>query len=417
MAAPRIALLATLNSKGAEARVLAEAIREAGGEPLLIDVSLKPHDFPGADITGEAVAAAGGTDLASLEKLERSAAAEQQIVGGTKILLDVHREQDIAGVIGVGGANGCTIECGMMRALPTLFPKAMVSPVAATAAVEWYVAESNIAMFPTVGDISLNRITRAVLDQAAHAIVAMAAAYRPQSENSAAKPLVGVSSFGGTQPAVNRITERLEALGNEVIHFHASGPGGKALESLARRGELAGVIDLTTSELADLLGGGVYQPGPDRLTGAGAAGIPQVVVPGALDHTNFWVGKAPERYRDRAFYQYNVEILLMRTIAQEYEALGALMAERLSAAKGPTAVLIPTRGFSAHTVRTLHDLAGNDRGRWHQPQTDAVLTQILADRLPEGTVTELDLHINDEAFADACVDKFLELEELEGHKN
>ena len=408
MTTPKIAVLATLDSKRAEALYLCRAIRDAGGAPLLIDLSLKRHDFAGADITAQQVAAAGGTSPASLEALERSAAAESQIVGGTKILRELQSTDKISAAIGVGGANGCTLACGMMRALPALFPKVMVSPVAATAAVEWYVAESNIAMFPTIGDISLNRITETVMNQAAQAVTAMADGASAR-KNGASRPLVGVSSFGGTQPAVNRITERLQIAGSEVIHFHASGPGGKALESLARRGELAGVIDLTTSELADLLGGGVYQPGPDRLTGAGAVGIPQVIVPGALDHTNFWVGQVPAQYRNRDFYQYNVEILLMRTTAEEYERLAVFMAERLAAAAGPYGVLIPKRGFSAHTMRTMHDLDGNIRGPWLQPEVDAVLTEALKRLLPPGKVTTFDLHINDQEFADICVDKFLEL--------
>ena len=220
----------------------------------------------------------------------------------------------------------------------------MVTPVAATAAVQWYVAESDIAMYPTIGDISLNRVTRSAMTNAAYAVAAMARAWSRQ-DATARVPLLGVSSFGNTQPAVDRITERLEAEGFEVIHFHASGPGGRALEMLAASGELAGVIDLTTSELTDLVTGGVYSAGETRLTAAGAAGLPQVVVPGCLDFTNWWVGQVPEKFRQREFYQYNVEILLMRTNAEEFSSLGRLFGERLRAAKGPVSVLIPGGGM------------------------------------------------------------------------
>jgi uncharacterized protein (UPF0261 family) len=328
------------------------------------------------------------------------------IEGGIAIVRDRLARGGIGGVIGVGGANGSTMACAIMRALPLGLPKVMVTPVAATAAVQWYVAESDIAMFPTIGDISLNRITRAAMANAAQAVAGMARA-SARREAGPHPPLIGVSSFGNTQPAVDRITARLEAEGFEVIHFHASGPGGRALEQLAAAGELAGVIDLTTSELTDALTGGVYSAGETRLTAAGAAGIPQVVVPGCLDFTNWWVGQVPEKYRDREFFQYNVEILLMRTNAEEFAALGALMGERLRAAKGPVCVLIPTRGMSQLVGRQTFDVAGKARGLWEQPETDRVFVDTLKRHLPEGVIRELPCHINDAAFADACAETMI----------
>ncbi|MFP3915554.1 MAG: Tm-1-like ATP-binding domain-containing protein, partial [Actinomycetota bacterium] len=223
--------------------------------------------------------------------------------------------------------------------------------------------------------------------------------------------LVGVSSFGGTAGCVTRVTERLEEAGYEVILFHASGPGGRALERLARAGELAGVVDITTHELTDLVVGGVYSAGEERLCGAGARGIPQVVVPGALDHANFWVGQVPERFWGREFYRYNLQNLLMRTSAEEYETLAALVADRLNGARGPTAVLIPRRGFSEHTGRQTSDLEGNPVGSWHQPHADERFVEVLRARLENGEPVELDLHINDPEFADACADAFLEMAE------
>ena len=180
------------------------------------------------------------------------------------------------------------------------------------------------------------------------------AAARPAEATT--KPLIGVSSFGNLQPAVDRITARLEAEGYEVIHFHASGPGGRALESLAARRELAGLIDLTTSELTDFVTGGVYSAGEGRLTRRAAAGIPQVVVPGALDFTNWWVARSRSVIASRGFFQYNVEIMLMRTNAEEFETLGTMIGERLAAAKGPYTVLIPKRasaGSRRAAARTI----------------------------------------------------------------
>jgi uncharacterized protein (UPF0261 family) len=401
-----VAVLATLDSKHEAARFICEALREAGTAPWLVDLSLRPHDRAFADVSGGRVAQEAGTTWDALAKLSRADAANAMIAGGVKIVRGELARGGTSGVLGVGGANGSTMACAIMRTLPLSFPKAMVTPVAATAAVQWYVAESDIAMFPTVGDISLNRITRAAMTNAANAMAGMAkAAVRPVAVEPV--PLIGVTSFGNTQPAVDRITARLEAEGFEVIHFHASGPGGRALEQLAANGELAGVIDLTTSELTDLITGGVYSAGEGRLTAAGAAGLPQVVVPGCLDFTNWWVGHVPDKYRDREFYQYNVEIMLMRTNVEEFAVLGELIGGRLRAAKGPITVLIPARGMSQLAGRKTFDLAGKERGSWTQAETDRILVETLRRHLPEGLVQELPLHINDAAFADACVDAMI----------
>jgi uncharacterized protein (UPF0261 family) len=405
-----VGVLATLDSKHAVAGFVCDVLRQAGVTPWLVDLSLRPHGQNFADVGGAEVAAASGTPWDALARLSRSDAAQTMIRGGSRIVQARQQAGVIDGVLGVGGANGSTMACAIMRSLPLTFPKAMVTPVAATAAVQFYVAESDIAMFPTVGDIWLNRVTRAALTNAAEAVAGMAKARRSRTADAGgSRPLIGVSSFGNLQPAVDRITARLEGAGFEVIHFHASGPGGRALEALAGRGELAGAIDLTTSELTDFVTGGVYSAGEARLTAAGAAAVPQVVVPGCLDFTNWWVGEVPERYRQREFVQYNVEILLMRTNAEEFAALGKLMGERLRAAKGPVRVLIPRHGWSALTGRKTHDLAGRETGSWAQPQTDRVFVDALARYLPAGAIKELPHHINDAAFADACVDELISL--------
>jgi uncharacterized protein (UPF0261 family) len=396
-----VAVLATLDSKHEAARFVCDALTAAGATPWLVDLSLRPHTYDFADVNAGAIAESAGLTWTELGRLTRADAAKVMMMAGTEIVRARFAHREIGGAIGVGGANGSTIACAIMRALPLAFPKCMVTPVAATAAVQWYVAESDIAMYPTIGDISLNRVTRAAMTNAAHAVAAMAKAWTRQ-DTSARVPLLGVSSFGNTQPAVDRITARLEAEGFEVIHFHASGPGGRALEKLAASGELAGVIDLTTSELTDLITGGVYSAGETRLTAAGAAGLPQVVVPGCLDFTNWWVGQVPDKYRQREFYQYNVEILLMRTNAEEFASLGELVGERLRAAKGPVSVLIPTGGMSQLVGRKTYDLAGNERGAWAQPETDRVFADTLRRYLPASAIRELPCHINDDVFADAC---------------
>ena len=408
---PAVCVLATLDSKPAAIQFVCDSLRQAGVVPWLVDLSLRPHAHGFADVSGAEVAKAAGLSWDALARLSRTDATHAMIRGGIGIVQAKQRAGGIAGAFGFGGANGSTMACAIMRALPLSFPKVMVTPVAATAAVQWYVAESDIAMFPTVGDIWLNRITRAAIENAARAVAGMV---RQRSRAPAdSRALIGVSSFGNLQPAVDRVTAQLESKGFEVIHFHASGPGGRALEELARRGELAGVIDLTTSELTDSLTGGVYSAGEARLTGAGQAGIPQVVVPGCLDFTNWWVGEVPERYRRREFFQYNLEILLMRTNAEEFAALGRLMGERLATATGPVSVLIPSKGWSALVGRNAHDLSGTVTGPWARPDVDNVFVEALR-RNFAGAIKELPHHINDAGFAEACV---VELTALMPEKN
>jgi uncharacterized protein (UPF0261 family) len=399
-----------MNTKSREARFVGEVLARLGVRPWIVDISMKSHGVPGADVNGAQVAEAAGASWSALNERTRHDAAGVMAEGGRRILLEKVAMGEVAGAIGLGGANGTDLVCSILRALPYLVPKVMVSAVAGTAAVQWWVAESDICMYPSIGDISLNRLTMAVMENAACA-VAMAArnwAARRESKKPHA-PLLAVSSFGGTAACVNRVSERLEALGYEVILFHASGVGGKSLERLASSGELAGVIDITTHELADLMVKGVYSAGDARLTGAGAAGLPQVIVPGAIDHANFWVGEVPERYQKREFFRYNAQNLLLRTNAEEFEKIGDTMGARLKAALGPVRVLIPLEGFSEHSKRRAHDLAGNDSGPWRRPDEYQVFTQALRTHLDGVLIQELPLHINDAAFADACVDAFVEI--------
>ena len=407
---PSIAVLATLNTKGKEARFVVDALARAGATPWVVDLSLRAHDVDGADVAGATVAAAAGASWHALNERSRQDATAVMIEGGRKLLLEKFIDGGISGVIGLGGANGTNLVCSIMRALPYLVPKVMVSAVAGTAAAQWYVAESDIAMYPSIGDIALNRITKSVMESAALAVAAAAKNWAAkQKAKTQYPPLVAVSSFGGTAACVDRVSERLESLGYEVILFHASGVGGKSLERLAASGELAGVVDITTHELTDLIVDGVYSAGDARLTGAGAAGLPQVIVPGAIDHANLWADQVPERYRAREFFRYNAQNLLMRTNAEEFEKLGREFATRINAAKGPVRVLIPLEGFSEHTKRRAHDLQGNDRGPWKRPEDYRIFVDCLKPRLKSAHIEELPLHINDKMFADACVDAFVEI--------
>jgi len=399
-----------MNTKSKEARFIASALQRTGVTPWIVDLSMKPHNLSVADITGGQVAELAGTSWQALERYVRQEAAAVMVEGGTKLLLGKYAHGDIAGAIGIGGANGTNLVCSILRSLPYLLPKVMISTVAGTAATQWYVAESDIAMYPSIGDISLNRITTAIMENAANA-VAIAASHwvsRRQAKTTKA-PLVAISSFGGTAGCVERVSQRLEDLGYEIILFHASGVGGKSLERLSVSGELAGVVDVTTHELTDLVVQGVYSAGEARMTGAGAVGLPQVIVPGAIDHANFWVGQVPDQYKTREFFQYNAQNLLMRTNTEEFRILGREFAKRLNSAKGPVRILIPLEGFSEHSKRRACDLNGDDKGPWKRPDDYQVFVDALKSHLTSGRVEELSLHINDIAFADACVDAFLKI--------
>jgi uncharacterized protein (UPF0261 family) len=401
-----------MNTKYKEAYFVAGVLERASANPWIIDLSMKSHDLPAADVTGAQVAEASGSSWTELSQRTRQEAAAAMIEGGTRILLEKVTKGEVAGAIGLGGANGTDLVCSILRVLPYLVPKIMISAVAGTAAVQWCVAESDICMYPSIGDVSLNRFTKVVMENAACAVAIGARnwAARRQSRTANA-PLLAVSSFGGTAACVDHVSQRLESLGYEVIQFHASGVGGRSLERLASTGELVGVIDITTHEIADFVADGVYSAGEARLTGAGSAGLPQVIVPGAIDHINFWAGQVlPERYQDREFFHYNAQNLLMRTNAEEFAKLGRTMAQRLNSANGPVRILIPLEGFSEHTKLRARDLAGNDRGPWRRPEEYRIFAEALKDNLnPDVQVEEFPLHINDVRFADACVDAFVQI--------
>jgi uncharacterized protein (UPF0261 family) len=406
---PAVAVLATMNTKAPEAYFVAGVLSGLGVKPCIIDISMRPHDIS-AEVSGGQIAEAAGTSWPALSELTRHGAAAAMVKGGTRILLEKAAAGEISGAIGLGGANGTDLVCSILRALPYLFPKVVISAVAGTAAVQWWVAESDIAMYPSIGDISMNRLTEGVMENAACAVAAAARNWASRRElQPAHASLLAVSSFGGTAGCVDRVRERLEALGYEVILCHASGGGGKSLERLAAAGELAGVIDVTTHELTDLLVGGVYSAGDQRLTSAGAAGLPQVIVPGAIDHGNFWAAEVPECYRHREFFRYNAQNILMRTNAEEFRKLGRLIAERVNAAKGPVRVLIPLGGFSEHTHHRAQDLAGNDNGPWLCPGEYQAFTAALQSSMNRDLIQELPLHINEPAFGDACVEAYVEM--------
>jgi uncharacterized protein (UPF0261 family) len=394
-------LLATLDTKGDEAAFVRARLRELGVPTVLVDTGCLGQSALAADVPREAVFAAAGTTLADMQAAnDRGRAVTQAAAGAAKLVRAAFDRGDVSGVLGLGGSAGTTIATTAMRALPLGVPKLVVSTLAA-GNMRPYVGGKDIQSLYSVVDIAgLNRISRTVLDQAARAMAGMVTL--PCAPPVATdRPLIAATMFGVTTPCVQRARQILETAGYEVLVFHATGSGGEAMEGLIADGLIAGVLDITTTELADELVGGVLSAGPTRLTAAGRRGVPQVISVGALDMVNFGPPETvPPRFQDRLFYRHNPTITLMRTTVAENRSLGEEIGRKASAAVGPTTILFPRQGVSAI------DRSG-------QPFDDPAAREALLAGI-RGTcgsvpVNELDAHINDASFAAACAERLLAL--------
>ena len=349
------------------------------------------------DVTREEVAAAVGADVAALAAAgDRGVAVATMGEGAALVVTRLHGEGRLDGILGLGGSGNSSLVTHAMRALPVGVPKLMVSTVA-SGDTRPYVGAVDIAMMYSVVDIAgVNRISARIMTNAAGMIAGAAKGEVPAAGGE--KPLVGATMFGVTTPSVTTARERLEQLGYEVLVFHATGTGGQSMEALARGGFLAGVLDITTTELADELVGGVLSAGPDRLEAAGSLGLPQVVSLGALDMVNFGPrDSVPERFSERNLYVHNPTITLMRTTPDECRELGRQIGRKLSAATGPVALYVPLRGVSMIAV---------EGQVFHDPEADAALLEGLHETLgPNVEVHEQDADVNDPAFATAMADR------------
>ena len=384
----RIYVVGTADTKGPELRFLADRVREIGGDPVIVDVGIRAATIP-VDVTAAEVAGHGASGLLTLP--DRGEAVSAMAEAFARFL---PQRQDISGVIGIGGSGGTAIVTAGMRALPIGVPKLMVSTLASgdTAA---YVGVSDIVMMPSITDLAgLNRISRVILSQAAAAVTAMSQAPKPVVED---RPAVGLTMFGVTTTAATQILQRLGD-GVEGMVFHATGTGGRSMEALVDSGFLTGVIDLTTTEVADLLCGGVLPAGPERLDCIARTRVPYVGSVGACDMVNFWAANTvPARYKDRLFHRHNANVTLMRTNAAECAAIGAWIAAKLNRCDGPVHVLLPEAGLSAL------DIAG---GAFFDPIANEALFASFQNNLlcrANRSITRLPMHINEPAFADVVV--------------
>jgi uncharacterized protein (UPF0261 family) len=404
MATPTVVLVGTLDTKGHEYSYLRDRVRDAGADVLLVDAGVLGEPQVAPDIAREEVASAAGADHAALvAEGDRGRAVEVMGRGAGVVLGRLHAEGRLQGAAAVGGSGNSSIAAAAMRDLPVGVPKLIVSTVA-SGDTRPYVGANDVTMMYSVVDIAgINQISAQILTNAAGAIAGMAKAAPPAAGD--ARPLVAATMFGVTTPAVTRARERLEELGYEVLVFHATGTGGQSMEALASGGFLAGVLDLTTTELADELVGGVLSAGPDRLEAAGAAGVPQVVSLGALDMVNFGPkDTVPERFAERNLYVHNPTITLMRTTPEENAELGRRIARKLNGAGAPTVLFVPLRGVSAIDVegQPFHDRAADD-----------ALFAALREHVDRGRVEvhEVEADVNDPAFATALADRLHELVE------
>lgn len=396
-----IAVLGTLDTKGEEHRFVADTIRARGHHALLIDAGGLGEPQVTPDVSCETVAAAAGVDLVALRaKKDRGEMVAALAQAATVYISQLAAAGKIHGVISLGGTGGTAIGTAAMRALPLGFPKVMVSTVAG-GNVAPYVGVKDIVMIPSIVDVAgLNAISRRIYATAAGAVVGMATAEVPASSSIRTKPVITASMFGNTTKCVDAARKVLEARGYEVLVFHATGAGGRTMESLVETGLVAGVLDITTTEWADELVGGVLNAGPQRLEAAARHGVPAIVTPGCLDMVNFGPrDTVPSKFKDRRFYQHNPQITLMRTTPEECRELGRIIAEKVNLSRGPVTVLIPLRGIS---------VISEPGGPFHDPAADEALFQALKSTLrPEIKVVELDCAINAPEFATACASELL----------
>ncbi|QSG05206.1 Tm-1-like ATP-binding domain-containing protein [Halapricum desulfuricans] len=392
-----VVIVGTLDTKGEEIGFARDVLRSQGVDVHVIDTGVMGDPEIDPDTTASEVAEAADTTLERLrEDAERGEAMEAMGEGAAAIARQMHDDGELDGVLGLGGSGNTSIATTAMRALPVGVPKVMVSTMA-SGDTEPYVGAKDVMMLYSVADIEgLNQLSRKVIANAALAMVGMVTNEPDVAVED--RPTIGITMFGVTTPCVQTAREYLEERGYETIVFHATGTGGRAMEDLIRQGVIDGVLDVTTTEWADELVGGVLNAGPDRLDAAAETGTPQVVSTGALDMVNFGPrDSVPEKFEDRQFHIHNPQVTLMRTTPEENAELGEIIAEKLSAATGPTALYLPLSGVS------MIDIEGED---FHDPEADAALFDAIRDRLADAVeLVEMETDVNDEAFARAMAEK------------
>ena len=399
-----IYLIATLDTKGVEAGWIRESLMRQGHRVTLVDVGSSGDSQVDPDIDRAMVFEVAGTSWSVVRSDQDRGEAVAAAARGVAQLIRQHADQGLVeGVLSIGGSAGTSIGTSAMRALPLGIPKVMVSTMA-SGQVRPYVADKDLCMINSVVDIAgINRVSRIVLSQAADAMSGMVNGRKQvfAEASPTEKPLVVASMFGVTTPCVQVARGVLEQAGYEVLIFHATGTGGQAMESLIREGLIAGVLDITTTELADELVGGVLTAGPGRLTAASELGVPQVISVGALDMVNFGAPETvPQKFADRLFYQHNPVVTLMRTSVSECRQLGKEVGRKVAMSNGPAEVLFPRQGVSAI------DAEGQ---AFEDQEARMALLEGLKSTCGAERMEVMDAHINDPEFAQAAAQRLLSL--------
>ena len=399
-----IAVLATLDTKGQESNYIREQIDKLGGSALLIDMGVIGEPGTRADIHRGELAAAGGTPLEDiLENPTRQNSSAIMVDGAIQIVRKLVDEGKIHAIICLGGTQG-TSNCSLvLQALPYGFPKVMLSTLAA-GDMSSYVGIKDITMMYSVSDIlGLNPFFRRILSNAAGAVVGMAEA-AIKIEFDAAKPVIGITNLGVLTQGTMRAMELLAERGFETIVFHAVGAGGRAMEQLMREGFITAVLDYALGDITDALFGGLRAADDERLTVAGSLGIPQVVVPGGVDHIGILLDQpntVPEAYKDRLYSYHNPVILVPRTSGPELVRMMEEIRDRLAGAKSNTVFMMPTKGISSYSV---------EGGVLYDADSDAAFHQAARDLLPEHIpLIEVEAAAEDAAFVERAVEELIKL--------
>lgn len=398
-----VCIVGAFDTKGPEYAFLRERVLAAGAEVFTINTGvLGTTDLFAVDIEADEVAAAGGGNLALIRvKKDRGAAMRVMADGAAVLAAQLYNQGYFDGAIGMGGSGGTSVVTAAMRALPVGVPKLCVSTVAG-GETSAFVGAKDVVLFPSITDVAgVNRISQVIFSRAAGAIVGMVSADVPAVTDE--RPIIVASMFGNTTKCVDACRSALDVKGYEVLVFHATGTGGRTMESLIDEGLVDAVLDITTTEWADEVCGGTLSAGPDRLSAPGRAGLPHLIAPGCVDMSNFGpLDTVPEKFRSgRTLYEWNPAITLMRTTAEENAQMGKIFAEKANAAGGPVAFLLPLRGVS---------ILDGDGERFCDRQVDAALFEALKMNLKSGIlVEEIDANINDKEFSDRAVEIMLEL--------
>lgn len=406
--AKKVVVVGAFDTKGAEYKFIVDLIKGKDYKVITVNTGVMGSTdlFP-VDINADEVALAGGTDIETLRKAnDRGRAITVMSDGVANVVQNLFEKEKFDGIIGMGGTAGTNVVTSSMKLLPYGLPKICVSTVA-SGDVSPYVGISDVIMIPSLVDISgLNALSTTIFTNAVGALTGMISMPKSTATKGSVKPTIAASMFGNTTPCIDACREALNKKGYEVLVFHATGAGGKTMEKLVEEGVVQGVLDLTTTEWADTVCGGVFDAGPTRLDAAGKVGVPHLISPGCIDMCNFGnPDTIPSKYKDRLFYKWNPQVTLMRTTPEENRKMGEVFAEKANKSKGKVAFLIPKKGYSM-----LDSVKGNEPQLFWDTAADQAFIDGLKSKLKTGIkVEEIDANINDPAFSQKAVEMFLNM--------